>query len=260
MKKFLLLVALLATTGAGYRALGWGGTGHSVIAYIAEQNLTPQAKQKCRDYLHHTLPYHASWMDYWRFYEPFAETSSWHSVPVGKDNKHLADMTDNAARQIKRICREMKRYKKLKDSIVCDNLKYLIHMVGDMHCPSHTKYLEEPHLKQGKILRKGKKDKFHAYWDQSPDIYNPKWTIEDYRKNLDTLTPAEIADICSGTVDDWATQNAVEMREIYTLLPLDTEVTELPEESHARMKAICHKQIQRGAYRLAYVLNEIFKK
>ncbi len=260
MKKLLLLIVALTMTSAGYRAVAWGGSGHSVIAYIAEHNLTPQAKQKCRDYLHHTLPYHASWMDYWRFYEPFAATSSWHGVPVGKNNLHIESNVNNAARQIKRICREMKRYKKMKDSIVCDNLKYLIHMVGDMHCPVHTKYVEEPQYKQGKILRKGKTDKFHAYWDQSPDIYNPKWNVEDYRKNLDTLTKEEIAAICSGTVDDWATQNAREMREIYALLPLNEEVTELPEENHARMKAICHQQLQRGGYRLAHILNEIFKK
>lgn len=260
MKKLLLLIILLVTSVAGYRAKAWGGSGHSVIAYIAEHHLTPEAKQKCRDYLHHTLPYHSSWMDYWRFYEPFAATSSWHGVPVYRNNQHIASEVDNAARQIKRICREMKRYKRLKDSIVCDNLKYLIHMVGDMHCPAHTKYVEEPHLKQGKILMKGKTEKFHAYWDKSPDIYHPDWNCEDYRKNLDTLTAEEIAAICKGTVDDWAEQNAREMREVYDLLPLNTEATELPDESHERMKAICQQQILRGGYRLAYVLNEIFKK
>lgn len=260
MRKLLILSVLLTMSIANFRVAAWGNSGHAVIAYIAEQHLTPEAKQKCRDYLHHTLPYYATWMDYWRFYEPFAATSYWHSVPVDKNNKHIAGDVNNAARQIKRIRREMKRYTRMKDSLVCDNLKYLIHMVGDMHCPSHTKYVDEPHLKQGNILRNGKRLKFHAYWDQSPDIYHPKWTVEDYRKALDTLSEAEIAALCSGTVDEWATQNARDMREVYKLLPLNEEVNDLPEETHARMEAIMHQQIQRGGYRLAFVLNEIFKK
>lgn len=43
-----------------------------------------------------------------------------------------------------RIQKKMKKYNKMQDSLVRDNLKYLIHLVGDMHCPSHTRYEDQP--------------------------------------------------------------------------------------------------------------------
>ena len=79
-------------------------------------------------------------------------------------------------------------------------------------------------------------------------------------EKYDTLTEAEIAAICQGKPNDWATVNAIEMREIYTLLPMHSEVTEISEQNHARMKEIAMQQALRGGYRLAKVLNEIFSK
>ena len=65
MKKFSIILAVVAMC-VTYSAKAWGGFGHGAIAYVAEQHLTPEAKEKCRYYLKHTLPYYASWMDHWR--------------------------------------------------------------------------------------------------------------------------------------------------------------------------------------------------
>jgi hypothetical protein len=51
-----------------------------------------------------------------------------------------------------------------------------------------------------------------------------------------------------------------QMREIYTLLPVHCEVTELPAQNHERMEQIVRQQALRGGYRLAKILNEIFSK
>ena len=155
----------------------------------------------------------------------------------------------------------MRKYHKLKDSIVCDNLKYLIHMVGDMHCPTHTKYSpDEPHLKQRSVKMKGKKLGFHTFWDGSIGYYNKGMKCDQIAAMYDTLTEAEIAQICQGTPNDWALANAEQMREIYTLLPVHSEVTEISEQNHERMKQIAMQQALVGGYRLAKVLNDIFSK
>ena len=153
----------------------------------------------------------------------------------------------------------MRKYNKLQDSIVADNLKYLIHMVGDMHCPVHTKYSpNEPELKQRSVKMKGKKMGFHSFWDASVGYYNNGLKCDQIAEKYDTLTVEQIAAICKGNPDDWAAVNAVEMREIYTLLPVHSEVTEVSKENHERMKQIAMQQALRGGYRLAKVLNEIF--
>ena len=73
-------------------------------------------------------------------------------------------------------------------------------------------------------------------------------------------TEEQIAEICQGTPNDWALVNAEQMREIYTLLPVHSEITEISEQNHARMEEIVRQQALRGGYRLAKILNEIFSK
>lgn len=98
-RKLITLVAAMMTIAAIMPAKGWNGVGHSVIAYIAEQHLTPEAKEKCRGYLHHTLPYYASWMDYWRNCQGFEATSKTHSVPVDETFRHIKNDEKNAVYQ-----------------------------------------------------------------------------------------------------------------------------------------------------------------
>ena len=50
------------------------------------------------------------------------------------------------------------------------------------------------------------------------------------------------------------------MREPYTLLIPHTELNEMPAENIARMTDIVDLQIQRGGYRLAHIINDIFKE
>lgn len=257
-RSILTIVVAIFAMATAHQAMAWNNIGHASIAYIAEQHLTPEAKQKCRKYLRHTLPYHASWMDYWRNCEGFEESNYWHSVPVAANNKHYKSESRNATYQVTRICKKMRKYEKLKDSIVCDNLKYLIHMVGDMHCPSHSKYVDEPALKQGRFIFEGKKFKFHTFWDSSIGFCHKGMNCADLQRTYDTLSAEEIAKICEGTPSDWAYTNAVEMREAHQLINPDTDYDELSDEQKARIKAITEKQMLRGGYRLAHILNEIF--
>lgn len=157
-KKLLMpIAAAVLTVAAIMPAKGWNGVGHSVIAYIAEQHLTPEAKEKCRGYLHHTLPYYASWMDLWRNCPGFEATSKTHAVPVDETFRHIKNDEKNAVYHIIRIQKKMKKYNKMQDSLVRDNLKYLIHLVGDMHCPSHTRYEKSPEYKSYSFYIGGKK-------------------------------------------------------------------------------------------------------
>lgn len=258
--KILTLVVTLLALGSVYKVQAWNNVGHATIAYIAEQHLTPEAKAQCRKYLKHNIPYYASWMDYWRNCKGFEESSAWHSVPVGVNNRHYKSDSRNAAFQITRICKKMRKYEKMKDSLVCDNLKYLIHMVGDMHCPSHTKYVDEPDLKQGRFILNGKKYKFHTFWDGSIGFYHKGMNCEELQRKYDTLSAEEIAEICKGTPSDWAYVNAVEMREAHMLINPGIAYEELNVQEVERARELCVQQMLRGGYRLAHVLNEIFKK
>ncbi len=259
-KLLLALAVVVATVSATIEVRAWGSEGHSAIAYIAEQHLTPKAREKCHHYLNHSLAYYASWQDHWRFTDPYKETNYWHTSKVDAENNPLYNEGRGAHIHIERIRKEMKDWRSLDDSTIVVNLKLLIHMVGDMHCPSHTSYHDQPAFKGYSIYRSGKKAGFHKFWDASPAYLHKGWTCEDFHRNIDTLKRKQISKIVKGTAEDWARVNGEEIREVYTLIPRNAEFTELPEQDRRRAVEICERQMLRGAYRLAHVLNGIFKK
>ena len=260
----LRIIIALCLASILFEAQAWSGHTHIVIGHIAEQHLTPEAKEKCHHYLRHTLAYHAKWQDEVAFSKAYADSRYWHGVRYDDKNRYLYREGKNAITHIRRIYDEMKEggYKKLTDSTIIVNLKFLIHMVGDMHCPSHNYYDDDPNpaFKRFSIFHKGKKVHWHKFWDRSAvDYFRRGWYCPDYVKNLDTYSEKEITKMCKGGVEQWAKQNGKEMREPYSLLVRHIEFKDMPEENVERMRALVDKQIMRGGYRLAYLINDIFK-
>ena len=66
MKRFAIIFCAFVSVLGIQRAKAWHNFAHGSIAYMAEQHLSPQAKEKCNYYLRHTLSHYASWMDAWR--------------------------------------------------------------------------------------------------------------------------------------------------------------------------------------------------
>ena len=143
MKKALLLLMVCLTAGVP-KAWAWDSRGHSAIAYIAERHLTPSAKANIAKYIDNkSIVYYASWMDHNRACKGYEMTNDWHVDYWTDKLRHDADgnpMPPVVTREIKRIVEEMKDYKNLSDSTVNVNIKYLTHMVGDMHCPVHVDF------------------------------------------------------------------------------------------------------------------------
>lgn len=259
-KLFLAFAVAIAAVSATVEVRAWGGVGHNAIAYIAEQHLTPKVRERCRHYLNHSLAYYATWQDNWRFTDPYRETHYWHTSKVDAQNNPLYNDSRAAYVHVDRLRHEMKQWRSLDDSTVVVNLKLLIHMVGDMHCPSHTYYPDQPEYNSYTIYRSGRKTRFHTFWDAAPAYLHPKeWTCEDFHRNLDTLTRKQIKQIVKGTAEDWERENGADIREVYRIIPHNAEYTELPEKDRKRATEICEQQMLRSAYRLAHVLNEIFK-
>ena len=141
MKKtlFLLSAALILCFDS---AFGWGKMGHDAIAYIAECHLTPKAKKTIEKYIGTSIVHYASWMDAYRFEPQYAHTSLWHTAWVDENDEYdpTRKPDGNAIKGIEDTMELLRDYKSLDDSTVVVSIKYLVHLVGDMHCPTHVKY------------------------------------------------------------------------------------------------------------------------
>ena len=269
MKKIITsVIALVALFGA-QSAMAWGTWGHHAVAYIAEKHLTPEAKAKCEHYLQFSLPHYSSWQDYWRNSHPFEEITHWHMNRVDKDFVTVGSggkVSRDAVTQINRIVKEMEKgkYKQMSDSLVAVNLKLLIHMVGDMHCPCHMGYskdfLQQRGVKGVSIYVKGKKYDYHKFWDASPQLMHPKWRADDYLKACDTYSPKQIKKISKGNVYKWSVDNAKREVVMFDFWERYEELTKMSKERQERINELMYQQLAYAGYRLAATLNKLFEK
>ena len=266
MKKFVFVTVALVMLFGGQSAKAWGWFGHGGIVYVAEKHLTPEAKEKCRYYLKHTLPYYASWMDYWRFSEHFKPVNRYHSNRTTKDGKNvdfkigkpdgrvmgylinaLAELGDG-------------KYKNLPDSVVRQRLINMVHYLPDMHCPSHIYFskTEFPHLRYNRVLTNGKETSYHGFWDGSPNYKRGNWDVARYAEEVDKVKPKQAQKWQKGTLDDWARDIIKQAHRCYKITPKDTDIANFSEADVAKVHSLSNEMALKAAYRLAYVLNTLF--
>ena len=286
MKKSLLVFTVLAFVS--HSALAWGGLGHRLVAAIADSHLKPEVKERVDGYLGSTIVCEATWMDrtaFWtRKYKShlpgWEQTSYWHTYAVNPDftpsDKRAASGGGDMLPNLKQCVENLKNYRNLTDSAVVVNIKCVVHMIGDMHCPGHIYYTEFPdcfarpknpatgekgyRARDRQILYyNGKKMNYHSYWDgvALTDIFPEyKSNVEDYRMAFDRTTAGKRKKICKGTIEDWATDSAKASRPIYEWLK---EGDYIDRNFVLEHKDLTKQQCVKAGCRLAHILNECFK-
>lgn len=262
----LLCVVLLSM----HSAYAWGGKGHGVIGYIADENLTPKARKMCYRYLGSTLSSNASWMDKVRYTDEYHHTARWHSVGVRDGELVPSQLTGSKARydtpmqqndhgvaRLNEIVEQMKEYRNLSDSAVVANLKFMTHIVGDLHCPGHTFFADQS--MQYRIKVGGKSRTFHGFIDGAYNYYNKGVTYDNFYEQNCRLTKAERRRLCQGDMESWLRSNFPLYRECYVLLPAGGEYDDLSEAQQLRLKEMTNRLYVEAGYRLAHIINEIFK-
>ena len=286
MKRVLILALSFVVTMGAQRAMAWGTVGHHCAAYIAEQHLTPEAKEKTRYYLQHTLSYYAMWMDRWRGIKEFEAINNGHSVRTTDDGRKISwealtsSTMGNAVptppgRAMGHLLNAMNelgngKYKELPDSVVRQRLINMIHYVPDMHCPSHCGFPAEmyPTTSNYKITRKGKRASFHSFWDGSPGYMRKNITLKKYADMVDVVSPKESKKWQKGLekknlqagIHSWGKDCIQRAHAAFEIIPEGTDIAKLSKEQQKRVHEVTDRAILVGAYRLAYVLNTIFKE
>ena len=284
MKKIVVYIFAFVLLFSAQDALAWDGWTHKLIAHIAEPYLTDKAKEETVKYLGSPIYDHATWMDKvasWnkKRIRGWEQTSLWHMATVDRVGKKYVLSEKRTSKgsgalhdQLVKSMEVLKNRQNYTDSAVMINLKCVIHMVQDMHCPVHIYYTEDDDCfgkkidgkkistrNQMRIYYEGKKTTLHKVWDGMSirELY-PQFDkdYEKFRVALDKTSAKKRAKICKGTTADWLVQNAKDCRYIYN---------EIDREDHIdynyilRNKKLSKQQCLYASYRLAHVLNECFK-
>ena len=162
-----LLVLALSLTMAGH-AFAWGAQGHEVIATVAWQGLTPQTRQEVTRLLAlepgQTLESVATWADEHRS----PATGVWHYINFPRTSCHYAPERDCPGGRcvVAAIAHQAAVFAShANDAERLKALKYLVHLVGDVHQPLHAGYQDDRGGNRFQLQAWMHAKNLHAVWD-----------------------------------------------------------------------------------------------
>lgn len=283
MKK--IIVGIIAICAAA-PAFGWGAE-HRFIDYTAQEHCTPKTREVLDRYLDVPLNDVSAWMDYFkvRAWDPqdysdapeYAFYSLDHAVCVDENMRPLdfsnrPEGNGTAYRQYLICMEKLSDYKNQTDSTVVVNLKLLLHIIADVHCPGHILYSIDrntPDMMGGGIARgygiwqhkceDGKTYTLHALLDGTQRCH-PEFNMnmEKWREYLDSRYWDSRAEIIKGDMADYIQDAAVRSKVVDTWLSPGDPVNRAEfysEPSHEALLTYLHAA---AAYRTAHILNMLF--
>ncbi len=252
------LIALLAGLLVAFNALAWGQKGHDVVAYIAEQHLTPAAAAAIDKLLDgHSPVYYANWLDNASHTPAYAYTKTWHYLNID-EGETLDSMPKNPKGDILTAITtlvEEIRAGKLSPEEEGIRLRMLIHLVGDLHCPMHAGRLSDLGGNRCVVLFFDKATNLHAVWDSDLVEASHRWSYTEWQQQIDRASEEEIAAIQCGTPRDWLLQTHALCTPIYDRTPAGTKIS---YDYIAAATPTIEQQLLRGGLRLARLLNTLY--
>jgi hypothetical protein len=243
--------------------LSWGVTGHRTCGRIAENHLTPAAKAAIHDILgDESIADASTWADEVRSVPEFRNNGPWHYIdlPLGLSfddfTAHVKGMTQPNAYWA--LC-------KLENDLVSPStthdqkavaLKYIIHIVEDLHQPMHVSRAEDKGGNTIQLNYNGQGTNLHALWDSK---------LIDHGGLNDEQLAAQYDHIPTSTIKEWQRATTIQwMWESYQISTrLYAEVDQMsnrtvPDAYTDAHMPIVKERIQMAGIRLAGLLNRIF--
>ena len=269
MKRYITYTLIALLFVSMLPATAWGPKGHDVVAAIAEHHLTCKAKRQISKLLDgKSIVYYSSWMDniqnspYWE--DGYNKTKTWHYANVDKGLTYETmqkNENGDVVTALTMLTDEMlDNYKHLTDSMKVDYLKMIVHMVGDLHCPMHAGRLSDLGGNRMKVKWFRQDTNLHSVWDSKMIDSARKWSYTEWCDQLDRKDRKYRKEVMSGTYEDWFTETVEAAADIYEYVEsMDQASPNLSYQFVYDFSPLLEERLLHAGYRLAYVLNEIFK-
>lgn len=172
---FLAVALTVGTWFVSTNALAWGPRGHSLVASLANDALTPAARSEIARLLAddpgQDLAGIASWADELRERDPTLgrRSARWHYVNLAENDCHYDATRDCPGGDcvVEAI--------RVQTAILADHdqslearrqaLKFVVHFIGDVHQPLHAGYAHDKGGNTFQVNLDGKGSNLHRLWD-----------------------------------------------------------------------------------------------
>jgi hypothetical protein len=170
----IFLALLLASTGP---AAAFGPLGHRIVGQLAQRQLTPAAAAQVRLLLagepEPTLAGVANWADQLRDSDPVLgkQTARWHYVNFPRGDCHYVPARDcpDGNCVVAAIQRQLLILsdRSRPNGERAEALKFLVHLVADVHQPLHAGYQDDRGGNNFQINYRGQGSNLHSVWDST---------------------------------------------------------------------------------------------
>jgi len=258
IQKYLILalVSLLP-----FKLLAWGVDGHRAIGRIAEHHLNRKARKEIKKLLgSESLAMVSTWPDEIRPEPQYSYTAPWHYVnaPTGLNYEQftasIAGMAaPNAYNALLQQIQNLKDPARTREEKVFA-LKFIVHLVGDVHQPLHAGHAEDQGGNKIKVTLRGKESNLHSVWD-SGIIEATRLTYSEMAEEYDYADKAQVNKWQKDKISLWLFESYQLSEGIYA------EAEKTPVFSNAyplHQRDTVKERVQQAGIRLAGVLNNAF--
>lgn len=243
-----------STTGE----LRWGQIGHYVTGQIAENHITEKTAAEIERVIgKETIASATVWMDDIRSDSTYDHTNTWHwvTIPDGMTYEETEKNPDGDIIWALEESISMLKEGGLSEQEEYDRLKFVMHMVGDIHQPLHVGTGEDLGGNRVRVHWMGNSSNLHRVWD-SDMINSRQMSYTEIAMNLDVVDEDQVREWQSASVRDWANESVSYRDEVYDL-PDDHRIG---YEYRFQNYHIVEKRLVQAGVRLAGVLNDIYDR
>jgi len=255
---FLSIVILFSSlTINANNSPDWGSTGHRTIGVIAEKHLTKKAKKQIEKLLQgESLAFVSTFGDDIKSDSRYNKFYTWHFVNFPFNTKY-EDSEKNPKGDIVTGIQKCIAILKDKDTSQEDQvfyLKFLVHLIGDLHQPLHVGRAEDKGGNDIQVRWHNKGTNLHRVWDSNM-IASWNMSYTELAENAKNLNKQQIEIIKKGSVLDWTYESQKLAIKVYNSAKVGEKLGY--RYSYDHFKTV-RSQLQKSGIRLAKVLNEIY--
>lgn len=246
------LITLLILTSLVF---GWGKTGHRVIGKIAEENLTPEAKEQITEILGHTdLARIANWADEIKSDPNWDHTHDWHYCTILEGKGYEGPEAGGRAVQKVTEFAELLPKGILTGKDERNVLCFIVHIVGDLHQPLHVGNGTDRGGNDVDVTWYRDSTNLHSVWD-SKLIDHMQYSYTEYAQQLQLgLTEEGKTELLNSDILAFVNASRNVHEQVY-----DIGEGNLSWKYIYKNRELMEDRLLKGGYHLAAVLNNIFK-
>lgn len=257
MKKIIAVIFALAMVSG--EAFAFKSLGHQTIAALAQRHLTDKAKTEVQNILKSDMSKHAMWLYSLRKRADLAYVQEWQYTTLNAEGKSVTTDANDGIVALESAVKVLRNHKSESDSLVLASLRTVIQIVGDIHNPSNIRIEGNEATKGFKFTLVSRKSRSEMLWRNMWHNYANRhdvFSADYYATDVDIFAGDKKSEYEKGTPRFWAENVGEDVVRAVKDFPMGQSV---PTNIIQRYEEVHVKCMAKASYRLAALLNDIFK-